>query len=274
MTGQAPGAGVPFSQWGTGAPPLLLLHGFMNSHLDWAEVAEELATDRRVVAYDLRGHGDSARPGGRGGYSLGQLVDDLDAFAAAHRLAPFDLVGHSLGGVVAMRFALARPGQLRSLVLMNAAAVPTGAIAPEVIERLTEIGRREGMSAVADLLDRIGAHTGSRRTDAQRARSRANIGRMDAEAFAAFGTELGAYASMLDDLAGLTLPVTVIFGEDDALGGAECAAIAERVPGARISVIPEADHAPHEENREAWLAAVRTHLARLPVRLSTGGDPR
>lgn len=254
---------VPFDQWGIGDPPLLLLHGFMNSRRDWSDVAEVLAAGRRVVACDLRGHGDAAHLGGPAGYSLAALTEEVASFVDAHRLAPLDLLGHSLGGVVAMRLALARPSLLRSLVLMNAAALPTGAIAPAVIDRLADTGRRRGMPAVADLLDRLTAGPGGRRTGAQRARSRANIGRMDVEAFAALGAGLGAYDSMLDGLRALDLPVTVICGEYDAIARAECAAIAAHVPGARLHVIRDAGHAPHEENPQEWIAVVRAHLDRL-----------
>jgi len=265
-----------FDEWGCGDPPLVLLHGFANSRADWADVAPALAADRRVIAYDQRGHGDSTKIGRRDSYSISHLVDDLAFFIAERRLAPIDLLGHSLGGIVAMRFAAAHCERLRSLILTNAAAAPVAPVAAPAIERLAAIGRERGMASLADFLGGIRDRgPQSVPVDAvQRERARRNIARADVEAFAALGVEIGSYDSVLAAMPALALPVTVIVGEHDTLIRAACQELAAAIAGARFEVIVNAAHEPHQENSAGWLAAVRAHLARLsPPDGAAAGPP-
>lgn len=106
-------------RWGvpTGLPCVLLVHATGDTSADWAEVAAGLSVDRLVVAVDLRGHGESPRPGS---YALGELAEDLVVVAdslAAEQGRPVDVVAHSLGGLVACLLASRRPGLVRRLVL-------------------------------------------------------------------------------------------------------------------------------------------------------------
>ncbi|MFF1378568.1 alpha/beta fold hydrolase [Streptomyces sp. NPDC058308] len=87
-----------------GAPAVVLTHGWTCSPAFWAAQIRALAVDRRVIAYDQRGHGRSAAPSGAEGYSTQALADDLEAVLAA-TLAPGEqavLVGHSMGGMTIM----------------------------------------------------------------------------------------------------------------------------------------------------------------------------
>ncbi|WP_406194418.1 alpha/beta fold hydrolase [Kitasatospora sp. NBC_01560] len=100
-------------------PPLVLLHALGERSLDWAGVLPELAPAHHVFALDLRGHGDSGRPGR---YGLVEMRDDVLAFLDALGLERVDLVGHSMGGVVAYLVAQERPGRIRRLVLEDVPA--------------------------------------------------------------------------------------------------------------------------------------------------------
>src|SRR5205814_8669354 len=98
-------------------PPVVLIHGMVNSSRHWEEVALRLATDRTVVAPDLIGHGDSATP--RGDYSLGAhaaVIRDLLAVIGIERAT---IVGHSLGGGVAMQFFYQFPQRVERLALIS-----------------------------------------------------------------------------------------------------------------------------------------------------------
>jgi pimeloyl-ACP methyl ester carboxylesterase len=85
---------------------------------------------------------------------------------------------------------------------------------------------------------------------------------MDVEAFAAFGSELGTYPSMLDELAGLRCPVTVVVGENDHGLREGADAMAARIPGATLVVIDGAGHSPQEDDPDTWVAAIERHLRR------------
>ncbi len=96
------------------APPVVLLPGTGATAPSWDAVAASLCTSRTVRAVDLRGHGESDWPGA---YSIAQMGDDVGELLAGAGEPPVDLVGHSLGGLVALRVAAAHPGRVRRLVL-------------------------------------------------------------------------------------------------------------------------------------------------------------
>jgi pimeloyl-ACP methyl ester carboxylesterase len=101
--------------------PLVLVHGLGGAAVNWALLAPELARTRRVLAVDLPGHGRSdplpAAP------SLAPYADRVLALAEQEGMLPADVVGHSLGGVVAVRAAVRRPEAVRRLVLAAAAGI-------------------------------------------------------------------------------------------------------------------------------------------------------
>jgi 3-oxoadipate enol-lactonase len=97
-----------------GAPPLVLLHALGEGATDWDAVAPVFARSRRVHALDLRGHGRSDWPGE---YSLELMRDDVLGFLDALGLDRVDLVGHSMGGIVAYLFAEDHPQRVDRLVL-------------------------------------------------------------------------------------------------------------------------------------------------------------
>src|SRR3954453_13368446 len=83
-------------------PPIVLIHGMVNSSRHWEQVAVRLADDYTVIAPDLIGHGDSATP--RGDYSLGAHAAVIRDLLAAIGVERSTIVGHSLGGGVAMQY--------------------------------------------------------------------------------------------------------------------------------------------------------------------------
>lgn len=94
--------------------PVVLLHGTGGTSRTWDGIAETLAADRLVCAVDLRGHGDSDHSNC---YSIRAMADDIAALLPRLKDEPVDLVGHSLGGLVALRVAAEHPGMLRRLIL-------------------------------------------------------------------------------------------------------------------------------------------------------------
>src|SRR6478752_8080226 len=120
----------PFAEWevvlhghrqiyrvaGTG-PPVVLIHGMVNSSRHWEEVALRLATDHTVIAPDLIGHGDSATP--RGDYSLGAHAAVIRDLLSALGIDRATMVGHSLGGGIAMVFFWQFPERVERLALVS-----------------------------------------------------------------------------------------------------------------------------------------------------------
>ena len=106
-------------------PPVVLIHGMVNSSRHWREVALRLAERHTVIAPDLIGHGDSATP--RGDYSLGAHAAAIRDLLVAIGVEPATIVGHSLGGGVAMQFFWQFPERVERLALVS-----SGGLGPEV----------------------------------------------------------------------------------------------------------------------------------------------
>ena len=121
------GLGAPSSHGspGPGAPrtPVVMLHGLLVGTLAawYFTAAPALAAKRRVRMYDLRGHGRTERV--REGYDIATMAADLGALSEG--MGPVDLVGHSFGALVALRFALDHPGRVRRLVIVEAPLPPS-----------------------------------------------------------------------------------------------------------------------------------------------------
>ena len=117
----AHGATLRWDRWGADddGTPFVLCHGFSGSSHDFALHIESLAAKRPVVSIDHRGHGRSQKLADTTAYSIDQLTADLIAFVDSEIGGPIDLLGHSMGGSMALRFTLARPDLVRSLILMD-----------------------------------------------------------------------------------------------------------------------------------------------------------
>jgi pimeloyl-ACP methyl ester carboxylesterase len=103
--------------------PLLILHGLFGSKRNWMSIAKPLSRFARVIAVDLRNHGDSGRAPTM---SYREMAADIAALADELRLEQVNIAGHSMGGKVAMMFALDHPARTRRLIVLDAAPVRYG----------------------------------------------------------------------------------------------------------------------------------------------------
>jgi pimeloyl-ACP methyl ester carboxylesterase len=257
---------VSYRTAGDGGPVVLLIHGIVGCAAQWDQVAPLLAERYTVIAPDLLGHGQSDKP--RGDYSLGAFaasVRDL-LVALGHRRAT--VVGHSLGGGVAMQFSYEYPPFAERLVLVSsgglgrevhlmlrAATLPGSEVVLPLIahERLLGVG-----GAAVGLLGRLGLRAG---TDlAEMARGYGSLA--DAGARQAFIHSLravldigGQRVSAKDRLyLAALLPSLIIWGGQDPLIPVEHAMIASReLPNSRLEIFEDAGHFPqlHEPVRFA-----------------------
>ncbi|HTO69376.1 MAG TPA: alpha/beta hydrolase [Myxococcota bacterium] len=258
---------------GEGVRTFVLVHGFTGSRDDFREQMAPLAALGRTLALDQRGHGGSTNSGKLEAYAVANLVADLAAAFDALGLERADLLGHSMGGAVALRFALARPERVASLVLMDTSAQPIRLPIDEALRvRIASFAREHGMSALAkrnremaaanpNLPQAARAAVARMGEDAFWARIERKHEQMDPVAWDALSSELGRLDSLLERLGEIRCPTTVLVGAEDAPFLRPSDEMAKRIPNARRVTIPEAAHSPQLENPPAWLDAVRAHLA-------------
>lgn len=111
------GVALAVRTWPGAAPAVVAIHGLTANHTCWAPMAEVLAPARRLIAFDLRGRGQSDKP--PTGYSLALHGRDLAGLLDHFGLARATLMGHSLGAHIAVRFAAHHPERVDRLVLFD-----------------------------------------------------------------------------------------------------------------------------------------------------------
>ncbi len=136
-----------FLQAGEGEPVLVLLHGFGADLNNWLFNIEKLAEHRTVYALDLPGHGESAKD--VGGFT--DLIDALTGFLEEREVSRAHLAGHSMGGAVALQYALDNPDRVASLILIDSAGLG-GDINADYIRGFIEAGKRREVKEVLKLL--------------------------------------------------------------------------------------------------------------------------
>lgn len=111
------GVSLAVREWPGKGAALVCIHGLTANHTCWESLADVLSPDYRLIAYDLRGRGDSDKP--PKGYSLEIHAKDLDALLDHFGLRSAILMGHSLGAAIALYFAAHSPKRVRKLVLVD-----------------------------------------------------------------------------------------------------------------------------------------------------------
>jgi 3-oxoadipate enol-lactonase len=103
-------------------PSLVFIHGWAASHRFWKHQIHFFAKSNQVIAYDLRGHGASEKP--EKGYQVSDHVHDLERLLEANHVSQPALVGHSLGGMIALQYTLEHPKSPRALILVGTSPRP------------------------------------------------------------------------------------------------------------------------------------------------------
>ncbi len=252
---------IEWEEHGNAARTLVLVHGFTGARSDFESHFDALAQTRRVIAADQRGHGGSSNTGDGSSYTLDALANDLAGFFDVAVSGPVDVLGHSMGGMVALRLVLRRPDLVRSLILMDTAAEAPGGLEPP-----TELGalvREHGVRKVIEVAGRTPEHAcfvARKGADWVERDSERRLSAMDEEAFIALLPRVFQGDDLLPRLGEICCPTTVLVGAKDALFIPPSERLAAGIAGARLEVIDDAFHSPQHTHPEEWLTKVRAHL--------------
>jgi esterase len=242
--------------FGESGPPVVVLHGLLGSARNWAGFAKELAGAHRVFTLDLRNHGRSPWADTM---SFDEMAGDVAAFIERHDLSPAVVIGHSLGGKVAMRLALTRAGLIERLVVVDVAPVAYAHTFGPFVEAMQQVD----LAAVRQRADAERQLEGTIGDAVIRNFVLQNLVRTD-----------GAYAWRVNLVAlAANMPELLGFPESDATYGGPTLFVAggrspyikpehrrliERLfPNAEHAVIPGAGHWVHAERPDEFLGRVR-----------------
>jgi pimeloyl-ACP methyl ester carboxylesterase len=265
------GRPITYAMAGQGSV-LLLIHGMGGSLENWAEVIEPLAKKHTVIAPDLPGHGSSG-PGG-GDYSVGALAASLRDLLAALGHERATLVGHSLGGGIAMQFAYQFPEMVERLVLVS-----SGGLGPEVspilraaalpgadvfIAATAGAGQRIG-SAFGRALSTVGLQPNVDMAEVLRGYASLTDPARRAAFLATVRSVIGTGGQRVDATDRLYLaeavPVLIVWGARDRIIPAHHGADAHRhIPDSRLEIFEDVGHMPQVEAPLRFVTTVEEFL--------------
>jgi pimeloyl-ACP methyl ester carboxylesterase len=257
-------------------PPIVLIHGITASSVVWEPVAPRLARHHTVLAPDLLGHGQSAKP--RGDYSMGAFASGIRDLVLSLGLGPgpATVIGHSLGGGVAMQFAYQFPERVGRLALISsgglgrrvngllrAATFPGAELVLPVLagHHVLSAGRSVGRA-----LSRMRVPLGN--DVIEMARGHASLG--DPQSRTAFVHTLRASVDVggqrvqgVDRLyLAAELPLLIVWGARDRIIPVDHGRRAhELVPGSRFELFERAGHFPHLDEPERFVATLEDWIA-------------
>ncbi len=277
----ANGINIHYLDWRGGGAVIVCLHGLQSEAHTWNEVAAALSPEYRVLALDLRGHGDTEKP--QTGYSTADFAADLEAFARNLGLERFVLMGHSLGSRIAALYAGLYCHRLSHLILEDPAfplpSIPEGSPNP-IIEQ--ENRRPGSFATLEDAIDFLGSELDMLSGQPYRAGWDRKALQKEAEekirrradgawewkyshrAVLEIAEDIArrGHSTIMEQAKNIIVPTLVVRGANSAVCTPEGAQeIQCAIPNARIVTVPEVGHSIHGTVPAQFVAAIREFLA-------------
>ncbi|MBI4765721.1 MAG: alpha/beta fold hydrolase [Deltaproteobacteria bacterium] len=236
---------------GSDRPPILLTHGYSATSEMWRSNLEALSARRRVITWDIRGHGRSDSPEDQSLYSSELSVADMEAILDVTGTQKALVGGLSLGGYLSLAFHLRHPERVAALMLFD-----TG---PGFKRDEPRDAWNRTAEATAAAYEARGLEALPNRPEVGRATHRGAAGL----AKAARGILAQYDARVIESLSSIAVPVLVVVGALDSPFLAASDYMASKVPGALKAVIPDAGHASNIDQPEAFNRIVLDFLDRV-----------
>jgi pimeloyl-ACP methyl ester carboxylesterase len=239
--------------------PVLLIHGLGSSARDWELQVPAFAERYQVVAFDVRGHGQSDKPPGP--YSVPLFAHDAAALVRALDIAPAHVVGISMGGMIAFQLAVDEPDLVRSLVIANAGSE----LVVRTLKDRMNVWQRQllvpllGMRRVGEALSRRLFIKPEQ--EALRQMCAKRWAENDPRAYLAATRALVGW-SVTDRLAGIRCPVLVVAADQDYTPVSVKEEVVARLPAADLVVIDDSRHATPVEHPERFNEVVLAFLGK------------
>ena len=251
---------LEYFERGHGPHTVVLVHGFSASARIWHEVQQALPEDRyRTVAVNNRGAGASDAPPEEADFAVKKFASDLHALVVHLGLRDFTLVGHSMGGLTAMQFAVDHPELPKALLLLDPAAPDGPDLSDEKIEKLIDAGTESRAAAAARGEEPRGLDATPAAFDAA-----AYKGLIEDIKAAPERRLRGSMRSMMkscigEQVAALTMPILLAAGDRDAvLPLAGMLDTWRKLPkGSGLHVWHDAGHSPNVDRPAEFVALVR-----------------
>ncbi len=256
------GIDIHYIERGQGTP-LLLVHGFQNSHFVFTPIIDWLAERFHVYALDLRGHGDSDKP--RGPYTIRNFADDVAGFLDACGVERTDCLGHSMGGRTGTMLGIHYPDRLSRLMLAASSCGPPSGAYREMFSEHLQVAQSEGMEVLHEFKMRRGEIPESLREGPLAAEYRERFLKNTPETFADTANALFTMPDLSGELHKISVPTWVCHGENDA-GPIDFREVyRNNVPDCATSIIPDAGHSVFWDQPGAFIDRMEAFLKKNPI---------
>jgi pimeloyl-ACP methyl ester carboxylesterase len=231
--------------------PVVFAHGYTGSHADWASQISALTGRFRLIAMDHRGHGRSKAPSSASDYSVAIMAEDIYRLLGHLGIETCCLVGHSMGGFMALQLALDHPAVVSALVLVDTSSGEFERVPgyEELRAKLDELARSQGMDAAFEHNAEHNAWVRERfeRHPELREVSRQKMLHTSVDGYVYCAQALANWPPVTGRLSEIRVPTLIFLGEEDTPFARPSQIMREAIGGARLVVIPGAGHSPHEE---------------------------
>ena len=246
---------------------VVFLHGMTGSTKDWANQLRVLSPKYRVVTIDHRGHGKSAAPSGEEEYSVQIFTEDVFALLKMLNIERCCLAGHSLGGFIALEFALEHPDMLAALVLVDTSS---GQFArdpnyTQLRQKLDELARTQGTAAAFEYdaahnpmrIERFQKHPELREV----ARQKVLMTSVDGYIYAS--RAIGKWVPVTPRLSEIKVPALIFWGDEDSPFTEAVQILKKGIANSELITVKGAGHNPHEEAPDVFNKALLEFLDRI-----------
>ena len=250
-------------------PTVMMLHGYTGSHSDWAAQVPVLSPKYRVVTMDHRGHGQSDAPSSAGDYSVKIMAEDAYGLLQHLGIRRSCIMGHSMGGFMALEIALKYPESVSALVLVDTSSgeferAPGYA---ELRATLDELARTQGMEAA---FEHNAAHNPMtiehfQRHPERREASRQKMLHTSVDGYVHVAASFARWESLTARLSEVKAPTLIVVGDEDAPFLKPSRVMEESIANAKLAVIAGSGHSPHEETPDALNEVVLSFLDGLQL---------
>ena len=256
------GTSIYYEESGSGAPAVVLLHGFPLDSRVWTAQRDAMGKDRRVITPDLRGFGRSPSVDA---FTMESIADDLHALLADLGALPVILGGLSMGGYAALAYARKYPADLAGLLLIDTRAEADTPEAREARQKMIDAVRARGSVAAAEMMmpKMLAPETPSKQPDV--ARELRTI--MESQPPRTIENALIALRDRPDfrkDLASIAVPALILVGEADAITPPAMAeTLNKNIANSHLVMVTNAGHMTPMEQPDQVNAAIRDFVAKL-----------
>ena len=246
---------------------VVFLHGMTGSTQDWASQVAVLSPKYKTVALDMRGHGKSAAPTTEAGYSIPIFAEDVLGLLNMLDIRKCCLAGHSIGGFIALQFALGHGDRLAGLVLVDTSSGQFG-IDPNYAQlrrKLDELARSQGPEAAFEYdarnnpmrIERFKKHPELREVSRQKVVMTSVAGYI-------YGPRaIAKWQPVTPRLSEIRVPTLIYWGNEDTPFAEPVKILNKGIAGSELVTVQGVGHNPHEEAPDIFNQALLKFLARV-----------